>query len=337
MRGRHFAFIGLFFAAWVSARVGFLRLMSPDSAATKLASTPRAEAAAPLNKRLITILSVGTRPRAGTQIPNTSARMTRRLDAQPLASAPVFSAAPSTNAIIEAPAPQPLAFATQSTAEAPAKRRLEIYAYSFVRRGSQTIAPLGSGQYGGSQSAIIAAYPLLHFKADAAVPRLSLVGRVAAAHDDRADRELAAGLRWQPARQIPVHFTAERRFRQGRADAFALYAAGGKSGIALPFDFRLDGYAQAGFVSGKQGGAFADFSTRTDRQIAKSDAATLAGGVGVWGGGQRGIRRVDIGPSLRADVVAGGAQFRLVADWRFRVAGSARPGNGPALTLSTSF
>jgi hypothetical protein len=27
----------------------------------------------------------------------------------------------------------------------------------------------------------------------------------------------------------------------------------------------------------------------------------------------------------------------IMADWRFRVAGNALPGNGPALTLSTGF
>jgi hypothetical protein len=43
--------------------------------------------------------------------------------------------------------------------------------------------------------------------------------------------------------------------------------------------------------------------------------------------------RADFGPSLAADIPAG--QFRLETsfDWRFRVAGGALPGSGPALTL----
>jgi hypothetical protein len=32
-----------------------------------------------------------------------------------------------------------------------------------------------------------------------------------------------------------------------------------------------------------------------------------------------------------------GASLRIEADWRFRVAGSAAPGSGPALTLAVDF
>ena len=259
---------------------------------------------------------------------------------QPVAGEPVSNAAlalpPGFPAAALSP-PARVVPVSPPVGETLARRRFEIYAYSFLRQGAQPLAPLGSGRYGGSQSAILAAFPLLYFDTDGAVPRLSLVGRAAVAHDDGKERELAAGLRWQPVRDIPVHLTAERRFRHARPDAIALYAAGGKSGIALPLDFQLEGYAQAGFASGKQAGVFADFSARTDRQIASSGAAALAGGLGVWGGGQSGIMRVDIGPTLRADIAAGGARFRLAADWRFRLAGAAEPGNGPALTLSTSF
>ncbi|MCF8497577.1 MAG: hypothetical protein K9G32_03930 [Sphingomonadaceae bacterium] len=47
--------------------------------------------------------------------------------------------------------------------------------------------------------------------------------------------------------------------------------------------------------------------------------------------------RLDVGPSARAWVPAGPARLRIDASWRFRVAGDAQPGNGPAVTLSTSF
>ena len=49
------------------------------------------------------------------------------------------------------------------------------------------------------------------------------------------------------------------------------------------------------------------------------------------------MMRLDVGPSARAWVPAGPARFRIDASWRFRVAGDAPPGNGPAVTLSTSF
>jgi hypothetical protein len=134
-----------------------------------------------------------------------------------------------------------------------------------------------------------------------------------------------------------LHITAERRFRHAAPDAVAIYLAGAKSGVALPLEFKLEGYAQAGYVSGKSGGAFADFNARADRRLGKIGNAPISGGVGIWGGKQRDAGRIDIGPSLRADMSVGDMQMRMTADWRFRIAGSASPGNGPAVTLSTSF
>lgn len=229
------------------------------------------------------------------------------------------------------------ASAAQQTKSEKRQSSLEVYAYSFWRSGAQAQAPLGSGQYGGSQSAVIAALPLLRFRSGNTAPKLAFIGRAAVAHGNSKEREIAAGLRWRPLQHLPLHLTAERRFRHARADAVAVYLAGGKSGIGLPLGFKLDSYGQTGFVSGKGGGAFADFNARADRQILKSGKAAMAGGAGIWGGGQAEVMRVDIGPTVRADIAAGAAQFRLTADWRFRVAGSARPGDGPAITLSTSF
>lgn len=71
-------------------------------------------------------------------------------------------------------------------------------------------------------------------------------------------------------------------------------------------------------------------------QYGGSQSAIVAG-AGIWGGGQDDLFRVDAGPSLRADIATGRANFRLTADWRFRIAGKAEPGDGPAITLSTSF
>lgn len=56
------------------------------------------------------------------------------------------------------------------------------------------------------------------------------------------------------------------------------------------------------------------------------------------GGAQKGAARLDVGPAASAAVglgESGGA--RLAVDWRFRVAGSAAPKSGPALTLSAGF
>jgi hypothetical protein len=220
---------------------------------------------------------------------------------------------------------------------AQAAQGFEVYAYSFWRRGSSPAGTLGNGQYGGSQSAVMAAIPVLRFSGNPGLSRLSLTGRASVAHGSVRERELAAGVRWRPVARIPVQIIAERRLREDRPDAFAALVAGGRSDIKLPLRFRLDGYGQAGFVSGRGGGPFADVAAHAHRPIAQSQRASFAIGAGIWGGGQGNVMRADVGPNVRANVTAGGALFQLDASWRVRVAGHARPDNGPAMTLSTSF
>ena len=213
----------------------------------------------------------------------------------------------------------------------------EVYAYSFWRRGSSPAGTLGNGQYGGSQSAVMAAIPVLRFSGNPGLSRQSMAGRLSVAHGSVRERELAAGVRWRPVARIPVQIIAERRLREDRPDAFAALVAGGRSDITLPLRFRLDGYGQAGFVSGRGGGPFADVAAHAHRPIAQSQRASFAIGAGIWGGGQGNVMRADVGPNVRANVTAGDALFQLEASWRVRVAGHAQPGNGPAITLSTSF
>ncbi|MBB3941805.1 hypothetical protein GGR91_000027 [Sphingorhabdus rigui] len=218
-----------------------------------------------------------------------------------------------------------------------APQGFEVYAYSFWRHGSSPAGTLGNGQYGASQSAVIAAIPVLRFSGNPGLSRLSMAGRISVAHGSVRERELAAGVRWRPVARIPVQIIAERRFRQDRPDAFAALVAGGQSGVKLPLRFRLDGYGQAGFVSGQGGGPFADVAVQAHRPIAQSQRASFAIGAGVWGGGQDNVMRVDVGPNIRANVTTRGAVLQLDASWRWRVAGQAQPGHGPAVTLSTSF
>jgi hypothetical protein len=125
--------------------------------------------------------------------------------------------------------------------------------------------------------------------------------------------------------------------RNRRADAFAVYAAGGITQAALPHEFRLDAFAQAGVVSGQDGGAFFDLTGRAERRLARVGTAPVTLGGGIWGGGQAGIFRIDAGPTIGTEIDLGPANMRIHADWRFRIAGDAAPASGPALTLSTSF
>ena len=211
-------------------------------------------------------------------------------------------------------------------------KRVDVYAYSFWRSGTAPNGLAPGSQYGGSQSGFIATYRLSDNN-DA----VALLWRAAFVPGDRSQREFAVGARWRPLRKIPLSLSAEHRFRRGGNSSLAVYVAGGKNDVALPAKFKLDGFAQAGILADQKVGWFFDGALHADRPVLKSTAATISIGGGIWAGGQRDAARLDVGPAVQADFRAANMQFRVNADWRFRIAGGARPGNGPALTVSTSF
>lgn len=219
-------------------------------------------------------------------------------------------------------------------------KKWQIYAFSFWRLTGGGPAGLASAaQYGGSQSGIIAAYRV----GGGEKSDLSLLARVALTPQNAGDRELAAGLSWRPARNIPVTLFAEYRARAPAPDAAAVYIAGSVPDIALPGGFRLGGFGQAGVVhsftaaGGGERTAFLDAGLRGERPVVNTRPLQIALGAGAWAGGQRGSRRLDIGPAATLKTQIAGQDIRLNADWRFRIAGNASPGNGPALTLSAGF
>jgi hypothetical protein len=130
-----------------------------------------------------------------------------------------------------------------------------------------------------------------------------------------------------------LRILAERRQALGSEgrNAFSLTLHGGASAVSLPAGFRLDSYAQAGVVGARSRELFADGALRATRPV----IGGLSLGAGAWGAAQPGVSRLDVGPSATLRMPTLGAT--LSADWRFRVAGDARPGSGPALTLSTDF
>jgi hypothetical protein len=107
--------------------------------------------------------------------------------------------------------------------------------------------------------------------------------------------------------------------------------------IALPGRLIGEGYLQAGWVGRRYATGFVDGQVRVDRAIARLGPATLRAGAGSWGGAQKFVHRLDVGPALTLDLREGGIPARVSVDYRLRVAGRARPGNGIAVTLSTGF
>lgn len=349
MRGRAFGFVAILCATWVTARIGFIRIVDGDKQVAPHHNVPADAMANPITD-------------------NRHGRPTSH------AIAPARSIAISKKDLISSPVPtrvEPMAFSpnrrsyairsnagdwvannkaldpisseaiTFSLVEPAEKRRsirlIKIYAYSFWRQGDAGQGALSSGQYGGGQSALLMTIPMLKLSKDVGASSFALIGRASVAHDDLHAREWSAGLRWYPSAVFPAQLSLERRFRPNHPDAVAAFISGGHDGTSLPLGFVLNGYGQAGFVTGKAGGGFADGQLHILKNMVSHGHAKLAAGAGAWAGGQSDIMRVDIGPSARVSLQAGATSFRLDASWRFRIVGNARPDNGPAVTLSTSF
>lgn len=212
-----------------------------------------------------------------------------------------------------------------ATVAAP-RRRWSVSAWALVRRergGGAALAP--GGTLGGSQAGARISYRL--------GGGLALSGRVYLPLRRAAGAEAAAGFDWRPVASVPVNILAERRQAlggEGRS-AFALTLYGGGS-RALPHRLRLDVYGQAGIVGTKARDLFADGAIRLSAPVGPIEIGT-----GAWGAAQPGAARLDAGPAISYRLPVRGATLRIEADWRFRIAGTAVPGSGPALTLATDF
>jgi hypothetical protein len=150
----------------------------------------------------------------------------------------------------------------------------------------------------------------------------------------RRGGEFAAGVRVQPIASIPVWFTAERRqrlgqFSDGRND-FAFFFEGGIYQRPMPWRLNLDAYLQGGFVGLRSRDGFVDGGLTFTRPV----YGRVSAGLGLWGGAQPGLYRVDAGPRITMQVRR---NVRVHFDYRQRLVGNALPGSGPAVTLAGDF
>jgi hypothetical protein len=203
--------------------------------------------------------------------------------------------------------------------------RLQLSAWALLRGGAGPGALATGGTLGGSQAGARLMY---HFS-----PSLSASLRSSSSVGGVRYAEVAAGLRYKPLPSVPVALNFERRQalnRWGGRDAFALFAEGGLYQTPVLGLANLDLYAQGGVVGFKSRDLFFDGAATFTRPVWKKWSA----GLGVWGGMQPGLYRVDAGPRLSFDA---GRGIRLHADYRQRLAGEAYPASGPALTIAGDF
>lgn len=207
--------------------------------------------------------------------------------------------------------------------------RIQLSSWALLRgRQGQPLGPnsLGSvGNLGGSQAG---ARLLYNF-----TPRIAASLRTSS-DVGRRGGEVALGVRAQPVRGIPVWLTAERRQRIGRGSSgrndFAVFAEAGVYQRPMPGRFMLDAYLQGGVVGLHTRDLFVDGGVTLTRPIYRN----FSGGLGLWGGAQPGVYRVDAGPRVTMNVRR---NLKVHFDWRQKVAGKAQPGSGPAVTLAGDF
>jgi hypothetical protein len=206
--------------------------------------------------------------------------------------------------------------------------RLAGSIWGIVRGGTSGTLP--GGQLGGSQVGARVTYVLGTSR------RVALAARVSAPLHGRG-AEAGVGLDWQPT-ALPLHVIAEQRIAiDGGRGGPTLMVVGGLDPQPLPAGFNLEAYGQAGAIVRGSVDGFADGAARVTRPVARVGGLRLDLGVGAWGGAQRGAARLDFGPSLAVSVPLDRRIVRITLDWRQRVAGHARPGSGPALSIGGDF
>lgn len=215
---------------------------------------------------------------------------------------------------------------------------LSVARYWRGGRGTAPLGPGGAARLGGSQSAARLAYLV--------DPPSSLRAYVRATHTpgqreggQRDGGDIAFGVAVRPLRGLPVDLHAERRvvIAGGERDATLVYAAGGVDNRALPHDFRLSAYGQAGIADYGDVAGFADGAVVVKRDVAAVRGVRLALGTIVAASVQPGAQRIDVGPRAVLVLPKLGQGAQIALDWRERVAGNARPGSGLALTVATDF
>ena len=221
----------------------------------------------------------------------------------------------------------------ETTPAAPPLRRgldrLQLSSWALLRNQQVGVAASRSlatgGQLGASQAGARLIYNFNR--------QLALSARMSS-EVGRRGGEVAAGVRVHPLVSLPVWITAERRQRVGRFGGgrsdFALVAEAGVYQQPLPWSFTLNSYLQGGVVGVKSRDLFVDGALAITRPVYRN----FSFGFGIWGGAQRGLARLDAGPRMTVQVRR---NVKVHADWRQKLAGNARPGSGPALTLSGDF
>lgn len=328
MSGRPLRFLAAILTLWVTMRlVARWPESSPPGPILAQRTDPRDAATSFRPLRLTAV----DRPKSVTSSVVRTRDRAARPSAQPAATAtmpthsPVETSAPSATGwlpgfqAIAQPAVVPIVASPIPPNATRSSDRWVLSIWGIARHGRS--GTLATGQLGASQLGARATYTI-----DAAA-RVAVATRISTPISGEG-REVALGIDWQPV-DVPVHLIAEHRLPlDGNAAQPAAFATAGVDRTVA--GFRVEGYGQAGGVLRR--GLFVDGAARVTIPITR-----LHVGIGSWAGAQRGASRVDIGPTVALVLPVADRGVRLTLDWRQRIAGDARPGSGPALSIGGDF
>lgn len=217
--------------------------------------------------------------------------------------------------------------------------RWSMDAWALVRddKGATPEAGTLPATYGASQAGAVLRYRL----ALASRHKPSVYLRTTSTLGSLNETSAALGLSARPFPAMPIVGAIEARVVDqsgNRRVQPAVLAVTEIPPLALPGALRAELYGQAGYVGGRYATPFADGQARIDRSLLTLGRAEARLGGGAWGGIQEGASRLDAGPGLVVSAPLSPKVFgRLAVDWRFRVAGNAEPGSGPAMTVAAGF
>lgn len=217
--------------------------------------------------------------------------------------------------------------------------RWSMDAWALLRDDKNATPQAGTlpATYGASQAGAVLRYRL----SMQSPHRPSAYLRTTSTLGSLNETALALGLSARPLARIPIVAAVEGRVVDQAGDRRvqpAVMAVTELPALALPGALRAELYAQGGYVGGRYATPFADGQLRVDRSVLTHGRAEARLGAGAWGGIQEGASRLDAGPGLTLSAPLSSKVFgRLAVDWRFRVAGDAEPGSGPAMTVAAGF
>jgi hypothetical protein len=237
-----------------------------------------------------------------------------------------------------APAPVPLSPGLAASASG-TPNRWSADAWMLARRQSPMSLASSRPLYGGSQAGAVLRYQLAPSSGHRPIAYL----RGSTAMGAIRESEVALGLGARPIPSLPLVVAGEARAFRAMGETTFRPAALAYTELPvqqLPMGLQAEAYFQGGYVGGKYATPFVDGQLRIDRPVLSLDRlgiGELRLGGGIWAGAQKGAKRLDTGPGATASLKLLGKPARVSMDYRFRVAGDADPGSGPALTVAAGF